>query len=85
MPEQTPRPTEMGVSYSVSVKSNIGNYESADAHISRSEKWNVDGLSSEDQEKLWKARYEYLKAELDKLIKKEYDETSIYGQDNEES
>ena len=72
------------MSYSVGVKANIGNFESSDAHLSRTEKWNVKGWTPEEIDAWWLERYTKLKAELDELIMREYREMSQYAMAKEE-
>ena len=43
-----PKLTEVRLSYSVGMKANIGNYESADFHINEGETWDVSDLSTEE-------------------------------------
>jgi len=73
-----PKLTELIVSYSAGVKANLGKqtYESADFHISRTEKYNVEGLSDEAIDLFWSERYELLKEEIDELIVAIHAETS---------
>lgn len=42
-----PKQTEVRVTYSTGVKCNIGNYESADAHLSEGETWDVSDLDTQ--------------------------------------
>lgn len=67
-----PTQTELSINYSVGVKANIGNYESSDAHVSRSEKWNVEGMSDEEIDVFWHTRYQTLHDSLGELIESEY-------------
>jgi len=63
-----PKPTELGISYSIGTKVNIKNYESVDVHISESEKYDVTGMSVADVEELWKKRYEALTQRLGDIV-----------------
>lgn len=67
-----PKLTELKVSYSVGVKANIGNYESADAHVSRGETWDVTGMTEEQATKLYNDRVAVLHTELGLIIESEY-------------
>jgi hypothetical protein len=57
--------TEIKVSYSVGYKKNMGNYQSADIHLSESETYDVSTLDADASEKLSEARYEALRVRLD--------------------
>jgi len=76
-PKAVPTPTEMSVSFSFGTKINLGNYESADVHVSRSERWNVEGLSEEEICAHYDARYEVLQEAVMTQANKEY--TNIKG------
>lgn len=67
-----PKQTELSVSYSVGVKANIGNYESTDVHLSKSEKWDVADLNDEAIGELYTARLEAINVELSDVIESEY-------------
>lgn len=67
-----PKLIELKVSYSVGVKANIGNYESADAHVSRGETWDVTGLTEEEATKFYNDRVQALHVELGLIIENEY-------------
>jgi hypothetical protein len=69
-----PKMTEARVSYSTGVKANIGNYESADAHLSESETWDVSDIDPEDVEAFVAARLRTLKLRLMDAINGEYRE-----------
>lgn len=70
-----PKQTELSVSYSVGVKAQIVKYElTADAHVSRSEKFNVEGMTPEQVAVFYDERYTALKLDLDARISAEYDE-----------
>lgn len=75
-------PTELSVSYSIGTKVNIGNYESADVHFSRSEKYDTTTLTKAAIDKLWHERYQALHDELGELILAEKSE--ILGTDLQE-
>lgn len=63
-----PIQTELSVNYSAGTKVNIGNYESIDAHVSRSERYNVEGLSPEAIDQFYAERYEALQKEVGALV-----------------
>lgn len=67
-----PKLIELKVSYSIGVKANLGNYESADAHVSRGETWDVTGMTEEDATKLFNDRQAAMHAELGLIIESEY-------------
>lgn len=69
---------EVVVSYSAGCKASlgVGTYESADFHISRTERFAVDGLTQEEADALWLERYEILKKDLDTRIVEIHEETS---------
>lgn len=73
-----PKITEIVVSYSAGCKANLGHgtYESADFHISRTEKYDVTGMTPAAVGSFWNERYEELKEEMDDLIVGIHDETS---------
>lgn len=71
-----PKQTELNVSYSVGIKANIGNYESADNHYSRSEKWDVSDIEVDEIDALYQERFEALQAELDAKATEFYKNTS---------
>jgi len=70
----TAKLVEIAINYNVGVKANLGNYESANVSVSKSERWNVEGMSEEEATKLWNERYEVLHKELGELIEVEYKE-----------
>lgn len=72
MAAKEPRLIELKVSYSVGVKANLGNYESADAHVSRGEVWDVTGMSEEDATRFYNDRVAALHTELGLIIENEY-------------
>jgi hypothetical protein len=59
-----PKQTELKVSYSIGCKVNLGNFESADVHLSTSETWDVTD-QTDDEISLFEAR-RYV--ELHKLL-----------------
>lgn len=65
-----PKLESVSINYSVGVKANIGNYESSDAHFSRSETWTVEDLAEADS--LYQERYTALASELDELAMQAY-------------
>lgn len=67
-----PKLTEMTVSYSVGVKANLGNYESADTHLSRTERWDVSGLTEDGASTFYNERYEALRRDLGRKAEREY-------------
>jgi hypothetical protein len=69
-----PKITELRVTYSVGVKANIGNYESADAHLSRGETWQVEDLSLEDADTFYAGRMGAMRQELGRQVETEYKE-----------
>ncbi len=44
-PKAVPKPVSVKVSYSLGLKVNLGNYESADFHVSETQEWDVTGIS----------------------------------------
>ena len=67
--------TEVTVSYSVGVKAQLVKYElTSDSHLSRTERWSVEGMSVEEVNALWRERFDALKLDLDDQISAEYDE-----------
>jgi len=84
--QKQPRPLEIGVSYSYDIKANLGQntYESASVHISKSERWSVEGMTPAAAAKLWGERYEALKAEIDPLVEAEYKALSCFAVKDDE-
>jgi len=84
-----PAPTlkEVSVSYSYALKANLGQgtYESADVHISRSERFDVTGMTQEQADWLWNERYEALKGQVDPLVEAEYAQLSCFALNTEET
>lgn len=70
--ESGPKLREITVSYSVGMKANIGNYESADAHMSRTERWDVSGMTIEKAGDLYNARMHQIEQELGEQIVSKY-------------
>ena len=79
-----PKLTELKVSYSVGVKANLGNYENADAHVSRGETWDVTGMTEEEVTKFYNDRIAALHVELGLIIEAEYADM-FGGSDDKES
>jgi len=75
-PSYTPPMTEARLSYSYGLKMNLGNYESADVHISRSETFDVSGMSDVDIADFMETRYRLLREEIDGKMDKEYSDVS---------
>lgn len=75
---EIPLMTEVTVSYSAGVKCNLGHntFESADFHISRTEKYDVSGLDDVAIELFWDERYDILKEEIDAKIIDIHEDTS---------
>lgn len=73
-----PKQTEVTVSYSAGVKCNLGHdtYENANFSVTRSEKYDVSDLSSEEVEEFWQERFTALREQLDTLIEEIHRETS---------
>lgn len=69
-----PKLEKLEISYQLGIKANLGNFESGDIHVARSETWDVEGMSQEDIDALYEARRRELKTELDGLIESEYKE-----------
>lgn len=69
-----PKLVEIAINYNVSVKANLGNYENSVASVSKTERWNVEGMSSEAADQFWQERYQALHEELGELIEIEYKE-----------
>ncbi len=69
-----PKQLELTVSYSLGVKANLGNYESGDAHISKTEKWDVSDLKDDEIVAFESARYVELHKLLGPRIEEEYRE-----------
>jgi hypothetical protein len=65
---------QMGMSYSVGTKVNLGDFESADFRLSRDEKWDVTDLTPDQAKALYRERYETARTELGDAIEWERDE-----------
>lgn len=72
-----PTLTEVSISFSFGTKMNLGSYESADVHVSRSERWDVSGLGDEAAQALYDERYNALQESVMGHVNAEY--TSIKG------
>lgn len=70
MPEQT----ELTVSYSIGTKVNLGNYESADVHLSETERWDVRGMSPLEIDQFATDRYLSLHSKLGERVIEEKNE-----------
>jgi hypothetical protein len=75
MPVEAPL-TEIRVSYSVGFKKNMGNYQSADVHVSESETYDVSGLDTDTARTLSDERYEVLKERVDERLSFSLEELS---------
>lgn len=60
--------TTRRVSYSVGTKMNIGNYESADFHISESIEFDVTGETDEEIDALAEHHYDSLRERVDERL-----------------
>lgn len=66
--------TALSVNYSVSIKADVlDKYENATVHISRSETYDVSGLTAEEADQLWNERYAALQEELGEEIAAKYE------------
>ena len=59
-----PKLIEIKVSRGYGIKINLGNYESADTHVSESETWDVTGLPEDEVDALRAQRSEDLETRL---------------------
>lgn len=65
--------TEVVINYSVGVKADaLAQYENVNASVSRTEKYNVAGMSGEEINEFWNERYQALQAELGDIIVEKY-------------
>lgn len=73
--------TEVTVSYSIGVKCNLGKqtYESADAHFSQTERYNVEGMDEAAVSTFVEERRQGLKEILDVKAEEFYGEQSHYA------
>lgn len=71
-----PEPADLNVSFSFGGKKNLGNYENADYHISRSERWNVADLAGDDAaiSAFYAERYAVVREEVLALANHEWKE-----------
>lgn len=67
-----PKQTELTISYSGLLRANLGNFEHADTHIGRTERWDVSDLNEEEAEDLYASRYKHLKETIDPLVEAGY-------------
>lgn len=72
--KKQPKIVQIGVSYTVGFKANLGDFESADVRISRDEKWDVSDLTADEAKKLWNERFSSMKKEVGLLSQREYNE-----------
>lgn len=70
--QEGPVQTELGITYSVSVKANTAKYEDASAFISRTEKYDVSALAPEEIDEFFDVRYKEINDQLSALITVEY-------------
>ncbi len=77
--KQEPTLVEVLVDYSAGVKANLGDYESADIHVSESERWDVTGLGDEEVEHLRNERYDLMKERLDERVTSFYLDNSKHA------
>lgn len=71
---KTPTQVEVSITYSVSCRVNIGNYEHSDAFLSRGERYDVTGLTAEEIDAFYKERYAVLHDEIGTALEDEYKE-----------
>jgi hypothetical protein len=64
--------TELTVSYSGLLRANLGNFEHADNHVSRTERWDTTGMTAEEVDALFDRRYAHLKETIDPLVEAGY-------------
>lgn len=66
--------TELSVSFSAGCKGSLSEnrFENGTAQITRSERWNVEGLTQEEIDSFYADRYEALRKEVNRLIEEEY-------------
>jgi hypothetical protein len=70
-----PQQTELTVSFSAGAKVQIVKYElSGDVHLSRTEKYNVEGLTPDEIDAFYQERYEALSKEIGDKVVAEADE-----------
>lgn len=67
-----PHLTELTVSYSGLLRANLGNFEHADTHVSRTEKIDVNGMTQDEVDELYAERYAHLKSVVDPLVEAGY-------------
>lgn len=67
----SPTQTEARVTYSIGVKVNLGNYQSADVHLSEGETWNVEGMSDDEVREFLATRWTDLHDRLGAQIEDE--------------
>ena len=72
MAKKDPPMTEARISYSYGAKMNLGNYESADIHLSRAETFDVTGMSDEEIADFMQERHDLLKEDVDEKVMDEY-------------
>lgn len=66
--------TELTVSYSISVKADaLGQYENVSASVSRTEKYDVTGMTGEEIDLFWNRRYEEIQSQLGEIIVEKYE------------
>ena len=68
-----PKQIDINLSYSFGAKKNLGNYESADFHLSRSERWDVSDLDDEEVSKFYAERVEHVQEEIMTVANKEWE------------
>ncbi len=79
LPVAEAKQTKLTVSFSTGMKANIGNYESQNAELTRTEEWDVTGLLPVEVDKLWTERFGRIKEQLDEMILHDYEEVSIFA------
>lgn len=67
--------TDLTVNYSIGAKVQIVKFElTGDVHLSRTEKYNVEGLTPEEIEAFYQERYEALRTQLGEAVEFEVEE-----------
>lgn len=65
---------ELRIDYAVSMKAHVGNFETHDARVGRSETWDVSGMTAEEADAFYDKRYEEIQADSAEKVVAKYND-----------